>query len=77
MPAFNSSTVPPGSQGGPYKSGNAQQAQQGEVTRSTGTPQPAQLQGDEMSEEDVAHLVKDHKELRKATFAFHRYDLLT
>lgn len=65
MPAFNSSTVPPGSQGGPYKSGNAQQAQQGEVTRSTGTPQPAQLQGDEMSEEDVAHLVKDHKELRE------------
>ncbi|EME47917.1 hypothetical protein DOTSEDRAFT_69749 [Dothistroma septosporum NZE10] len=64
VPAFNTSIVPPGSQGGPYKSGSAQQQPQGEVTRGTGTPQPASL-GDEMSEEDVAQLVKDHKELRE------------
>lgn len=68
VPAFNTSIVPPGSQGGPYKSGNAQQPLQGEVTRGTGTPQPAQLI-DEMSEEDVAQLVKDHKELRKSIAA--------
>lgn len=56
MPAFNASVVPPNSQGQPYKQ------QQGDVSRST--PQP--LQGnDEMSDEDIAQLVKDHKELRK------------
>ena len=71
VPAFNTSIVPPGSQGGPYKGGNAQQPQ-GEVTRGTGTPQPTQL-GDEMSEEDVAQLVKDHKELRKIASSSYGY----
>nr|OQO17706.1 hypothetical protein B0A51_16236 [Rachicladosporium sp. CCFEE 5018] len=35
---------------------------QGDARR--GTPQPAQMTSEDMSEEDVAQLVKDHKELR-------------
>ncbi|CZT23561.1 uncharacterized protein RCC_09275 [Ramularia collo-cygni] len=40
-----------------------QQPAPGEVGR--GTPQPQQPAGEEMTEEDVAQLVKDHKELRE------------
>lgn len=64
MPTYNASVGPPGSsQGQQYKTtqGQAQQ-QQGDVGRAT--PQP-QVVGDEMSEEDITQLVKDHKELRK------------
>ena len=67
VPAFNSSVVPPAQ---PFKGNAAQQAQQQpqsqppqEVGRAT--PQPSQL-SDEMSDEDIAQLIKDHKELRKA-----------
>lgn len=66
IPAFNASIVPPSSQGQPYK-GAGQQQQQGDMGR--GTPQP-QHGNDEMSEEDIAQLVKDHKELRKADVVF-------
>lgn len=55
VPAYNASVVPP-------TSGNQFKSQpQADVGR--GTPQPAQL-GEDMTEEDVAQLMKDHKELR-------------
>lgn len=56
VPAFNASVVPPGGQG------QARSQQQGDVGRVT--PQPAQA-GEDMSEEDINQLIKDHKELRK------------
>ena len=70
MPAFSAAVVPPGSQGQPYK-GNGQtqqqqpqsQQQHGEVGRAT--PQPLSV-ADEMNEDEVSQLLKDHKELRKA-----------
>ncbi|KAK5128933.1 hypothetical protein LTR85_000266 [Meristemomyces frigidus] len=56
VPAFNASVVPPGGQG------QARSQQQGDVGRVT--PQPLPL-GEDMSEEDVNQLIKDHKELRE------------
>jgi len=52
--------VAPPTSGQAFK-GNHQVQQQGDVGRVT--PQPAQL-GEDMTEEDVAQLIKDHKELR-------------
>lgn len=69
VPAFNASVVPP-TQSQTFK-GNAgphtQQQQQSQPPQDVGrgTPQPSQL-SDEMSDEDIAQLIKDHKELRKA-----------
>ncbi|KAF7195340.1 hypothetical protein HII31_03232 [Pseudocercospora fuligena] len=65
LPAFSASVVPPTSQGQPYKGngGQAQQQQQGDVGRAT--PQPLQTTSDEMTDDEVAQLVKDHKELRE------------
>jgi len=60
VPAFNSSVVPPTGQGQSYK-GSSQAQQPGDVGRVT--PQPLQLSED-MTEEDVNQLIKDHKELR-------------
>jgi len=60
VPAFNASVVPPTGQGQAYKGSNQGQ-QQGDVGRVT--PQPVQL-GEDMTEEDVNQLIKDHKELR-------------
>lgn len=60
VPAFNASVVPPTGQGQAYK-GSGQGQQQGDVGRVT--PQPVQL-GEDMTEEDVNQLIKDHKELR-------------
>ncbi len=63
MPAFNASVVPAGSQGQP----SAQQAQQNSQAKSGDvgrvTPQPQQS-GENMSEEDINQLIKDHRELR-------------
>ncbi|KAK5110450.1 hypothetical protein LTR62_005801 [Meristemomyces frigidus] len=53
--------VAPPTSGQAFKS-NPQAQQQGDVGR--GTPQPGQLTED-MTEEDVAQLIKDHKELRE------------
>jgi hypothetical protein len=82
MPAYSTSVVPQGSQGQPYKSQNQQQSQQqqqqappsqqqqqqvqqqADVGR--GTPQPSGSLADEMTEEDIAQLLKDHKELRES-----------
>lgn len=61
VPAFNASVVPPVSHGQAYKGNQGQQ--QGDVGRIT--PQPQQL-GEDMSEEDVTQLIKDHKELRES-----------
>ncbi|KAK0926325.1 hypothetical protein LTR57_004182 [Friedmanniomyces endolithicus] len=61
VPAFNSSVVPPTGQGQSYK-GSSQAQQPGDVGRVT--PQPLQLSED-MTEEDVNQLIKDHKELRE------------
>lgn len=59
--SFSAAVVPPTSQAPPsYQS--TQPAQQSDVRRPT--PQPTQSP-DELSEEDIAQLVKDHKELRK------------
>ncbi|KAK4556792.1 hypothetical protein LTR86_006363 [Recurvomyces mirabilis] len=58
--AYNTNVAPPTS-GQAFK-GNHQAQQQGDVGRVT--PQPAQL-GEDMTEEDVAQLIKDHKELRE------------
>jgi hypothetical protein len=62
VPAFNASVVPAASQGQPSQQGASSKG--GDVGRVT--PQPAQT-GDEMSEEDVTHLIKEHKELRMYT----------
>ncbi|KAK0255920.1 hypothetical protein LTS09_009222 [Friedmanniomyces endolithicus] len=61
VPAFNASVVPPTGQGQSYK-GSSQAQQPGDVGRVT--PQPVQL-GEDMTEEDVNQLIKDHKELRE------------
>jgi hypothetical protein len=64
MQSFSANVVPPTAQAPPsYQS--SQPTQQGDVRRAT--PQPVQSSED-LSEEDVAQLVKDHKELRKLTF---------
>lgn len=62
VPAFNASVVPPGGQSQAY--GKTQQSQS-EIGR--GTPQPLQVGSDEMTEDEITQLVKDHKELRKCT----------
>jgi len=62
IPSFSAAVVPPTTQAPPsYQS--SQPIQQSEVRRAT--PQPVQS-ADDLSEEDVAQLVKDHKELRKS-----------
>lgn len=61
VPAFNASVVPSAGQSQQYKSGQGQQQDVGRVT-----PQPMQL-GEEMSEDDVNQLIKDHKELRMSS----------
>lgn len=70
VPAFNASVVPPTGQGQPFKGNAGPQTQQPPQSQpphdvGRGTPQPSQL-SDEMSDEDIAQLIKDHKELRKA-----------
>ena len=63
IPSFSAAVVPPTTQAPPsYQS--SQPMQQSEVRRAT--PQPVQS-ADDLSEEDVAQLVKDHKELRTST----------
>ncbi|GIZ46680.1 hypothetical protein CKM354_000979800 [Cercospora kikuchii] len=68
MAAFSAAVVPPGSQGQPYKGSGGQpqqvppQQQQPEVGRAT--PQPLAV-ADEMNDDEVSQLVKDHKELRE------------
>lgn len=57
VPAFSASVVPPTGQA-QAGYGNSQQKEMGR-----NTPQPLQS-GEEMSEEDVAQLIKEHKELR-------------
>lgn len=65
IPSFNASVVPPATQAMPYQAPQStQQAQQADVRRAT--PQPVQG-SDDLSEEDIAQLVKDHKELRKSS----------
>lgn len=71
MPAYNAQSVNQTQQyknvqGQPQAPQQAQQ--QGDVGRATPQPQPV---GDEMSEEDIAQLVKDHKELRKLCNGHH------
>lgn len=77
MPAFSAAVVPPSSQGQPYKGNGGQtqqqppqahqqQQQHGEVGRAT--PQPLSVP-DEMNDDEVSQLLKDHKELRKTGFA--------
>jgi len=62
MPSFSASVVPPASQGQPHRAEQSQPPPpQTDVRRAT--PQPAPV-ADDLSEEDVAQLVKDHKELR-------------
>ncbi|KAF2158684.1 hypothetical protein M409DRAFT_71529 [Zasmidium cellare ATCC 36951] len=65
-PAFNASVVP---QGQAFKSNAGQPTQQPPQSQppqdvGRATPQPSQL-SDEMSDEDIAQLIKDHKELRE------------
>ena len=59
VPAFNASIVPTGNQSQSYSSSTQQGG--GDVGRKT--PQPTQTSED-MSEDDVNQLMKDHKELR-------------
>lgn len=60
VPAFSASVVPAAGQAQAYQSNT--QSKTGDVGR--GTPQPIQT-GEDMSEEDIAQLIKEHKELRK------------
>lgn len=70
VPAFTTSVVPSSGKGQPYPG-----QQQGDVGRVT--PQPAQA-GEDMSEEDVNQLIKDHKELRMSSTLYHTAtDMLT
>lgn len=62
MQSYNTTAVPPTAQAPP--SYQSQPIQQADVRRAT--PQPVQASED-LSEEDVAQLVKDHKELRMLT----------
>lgn len=61
VPSFNAAVVPPTTQAPPSYQSSQPMQQQSEVRRAT--PQPTQS-SDDLSEEDVAQLVKDHKELR-------------
>ena len=60
VPAFSASVVPPAGQGQAYP--GAQQ-QQKSIDVGRATPQPIQTSED-MTEEDINQLIKDHKELR-------------
>jgi hypothetical protein len=60
VPAFSASVVPPAGQAQAYP-GAQQQQRGGDVGRVT--PQPIQTSED-MTEEDINQLIKDHKELR-------------
>ncbi|KAK5163446.1 uncharacterized protein LTR77_010628 [Saxophila tyrrhenica] len=62
VPAFNASVVPAASQGMPSQA--TSQGKSGDVTVGRITPQPTQSSED-MTEEDVNQLIKDHKELRE------------
>jgi hypothetical protein len=63
LQTYNATVVPPTSQAPPsYQT--SQPTQQGDARRAT--PQPVQTSED-LSEDDVAQLVKDHKELRMLT----------
>ena len=64
VPSFNAAVVPPTTQAPPSYQSSQPMQQQSEVRRAT--PQPAQT-SDDLSEEDVAQLVKDHKELRTSS----------
>lgn len=66
VPAFNASVVPTASQGQAYQAASQQKG--GDVGRVT--PQPTQSSED-MSEEDVNQLIKDHKELRMLRLPVH------
>jgi hypothetical protein len=61
--SFSAAVVPPTAQA-PASYQSSQPMQQSEVRRAT--PQPVQS-ADDLSEEDVAQLVKDHKELRTSS----------
>lgn len=60
--AYNASVVPSAGQSQAYQ--NQQGQGKGDVGRVT--PQPVQL-GEDMSEEEVNQLIKDHKELRTSS----------
>lgn len=62
MPAYGASVVPPAGQAQAYPSNPQQQQKSGDIGRVT--PQPVQS-SDDMSEEDINQLIKDHKELRE------------
>jgi len=63
LQSYNATVVPPTAQAQPsYQS--SQPIQQADVRRAT--PQPVQSSED-LSDEDIAQLVKDHKELRMLT----------
>ena len=68
VPSFNAAVVPPTIQAPPAYQSSQPMQQQSEVRRPT--PQPAQT-SDDLSEEDVAQLVKDHKELRTSSTRNH------
>ena len=65
VPAYSASIVPSGGQGQTGQSNS--QKQSADVGRIT--PQPIQP-GEEMSEEDIDQLIKDHKELRTSRLPF-------
>ncbi len=60
VPAFSASVVPPASQAQAYP-GASQQQKSADIGRVT--PQPMQ-NSEDMTEEDINQLIKDHKELR-------------
>ena len=74
VPSFSAAVVPPTTQAPPSYQSSQPMQQQSEVRRAT--PQPAQT-SDDLSEEDVAQLVKDHKELRTSSIRTHTCGLLT
>lgn len=61
VPSFSASVVPSASQAQPYKSDQTSQTQS-DPRRPTPQPLPT---GEDMSEEGVTQLIKDHKELRE------------
>lgn len=69
VPAFNAAVVPTSAQQQAYQSAQAQQQQQSQQqpqTKDVGrvTPQPVQT-GEDMTDEDINQLIKDHRELRR------------
>jgi hypothetical protein len=61
VPAFSASVVPPAGQAQAYPGAPQQQQKSADIGRVT--PQPVQTSED-MTEEDINQLIKDHKELR-------------